>query len=159
MKTYSVKEISELLGTNPETIRRWIRSGKLKATQPSKKEGNLISSADLQVFLKGTPKYSSVAAKSLAIATPLISFPLVFGGVLGTLVFEHIDGEYKIKNANISASELIQYLQREIFQHSQSINEKKQDIIHLQSEIQNEQMQIDALKSLVSSIETSLGEK
>ena len=106
MKTYSVKEISELLGTNPET-----------------------------------------------------SFPLVFGGVLGTLAFEHIDGEYKIKNANISASELIQYLQREIFQHSQSINEKKQDIIHLQSEIQNEQMQIDALKSLVSSIETSLGEK
>lgn len=97
MKTYSVKEISELLGTNPETIRRWIRSGKLKATQPSKKEGNLISSADLQVFLKGTPKYSSVAAKSLAIATPLISFPLVFGGVLGTLAFEHIDGEYKIK--------------------------------------------------------------
>ena len=159
MKTYSVKEISELLGTNPETIRRWIRSGKLKATQPSKKEGNLISSADLQVFLKGTPKYSSVAAKSLEIATPLISFPLVFGGILGTLAFEHIDGEYKIKNANISASELIQYLQREIFQHSQSINEKKQDIIHLQSEIQNEQMQIDALKSLVSSIETSLGEK
>ena len=75
MKTYSVKEISELLGTNPETIRRWIRSGKLKATQPSKKEGNLISSADLQVFLKGTPKYSSVAAKSLAIAIPHITFP------------------------------------------------------------------------------------
>jgi transposase-like protein len=27
MKTYSVKEIADLLGTNPETVRRWIRNG------------------------------------------------------------------------------------------------------------------------------------
>lgn len=25
MKTYTVKEISEMLNTNPETVRRWIR--------------------------------------------------------------------------------------------------------------------------------------
>ena len=31
MDTYSVKEIAEMLNKNPETVRRWIRSGKLEA--------------------------------------------------------------------------------------------------------------------------------
>lgn len=40
MKIYTVNEIAYLLGLNPETIRRWVRSGKLKAIQNSRKEGN-----------------------------------------------------------------------------------------------------------------------
>ena len=39
MRTYTVKEIAELLGTNPETVRRWIRDGKLQAVTNSKKKG------------------------------------------------------------------------------------------------------------------------
>lgn len=50
MKTYSVKEISELLNTNPETVRRWIRSGKLEAIQDSRKEGNVVTQAMLDSF-------------------------------------------------------------------------------------------------------------
>ena len=42
MKTYNVQQISEALDVNPETVRRWIRSRKLKASQESKKEGNVI---------------------------------------------------------------------------------------------------------------------
>ena len=37
MKTYSVKEIAEMLNANPETVRRWIRDKKLDATIESKK--------------------------------------------------------------------------------------------------------------------------
>ena len=37
MDTYSVKEIADMLNTNPETVRRWIRSGKLEAIQESRK--------------------------------------------------------------------------------------------------------------------------
>lgn len=37
MKTYTVKEISEMLNTNPETVRRWIYNKKLAATIESKK--------------------------------------------------------------------------------------------------------------------------
>lgn len=37
MSEYNVKQISEMLDTNPETVRRWIRSGKLEAEQTSKK--------------------------------------------------------------------------------------------------------------------------
>ena len=32
MKSYNVKEIAEMLNTNPETVRRWIRDKKLDAT-------------------------------------------------------------------------------------------------------------------------------
>lgn len=42
-KTYSIKQITDLLGTNPETVRRWIRSGKLNTVQESRKDGNAIS--------------------------------------------------------------------------------------------------------------------
>ena len=33
MNTYTVKEIADMLKTNPETVRRWIRLGKLEADQ------------------------------------------------------------------------------------------------------------------------------
>lgn len=42
MKTYSVKEIADLLKTNPETVRRWIRDKKLEATIESKKGGHTM---------------------------------------------------------------------------------------------------------------------
>ena len=45
MKTYSVKQIAEMLGTNPETVRRWIRGDKMKAVQVSRKGGNVITEA------------------------------------------------------------------------------------------------------------------
>lgn len=37
MKSYNVKEIAEMLNTNPETVRRWIRDKKLDATIVSKR--------------------------------------------------------------------------------------------------------------------------
>ena len=45
MASYTVKQIADMLNTNEETVRRWIRSGKLDATWVSKKSGNVISSA------------------------------------------------------------------------------------------------------------------
>ena len=60
--TYSVKEIAEMLNTNPETVRRWIRSGKLEAIQESRKGGNVVTKQMLDAFLKTSPKYAGVAA-------------------------------------------------------------------------------------------------
>ena len=54
---YDVKTISKMLNVQQETVRRWIRSGKLKSTKRSKKEGNLISESDLNTFLIEYPKY------------------------------------------------------------------------------------------------------
>lgn len=57
MKTYNVMEIASLLNVNVETVRRWIRSGKLRSTQTSKKTGNVVNEQDLFEFLETKPKY------------------------------------------------------------------------------------------------------
>ena len=51
MKTYSVKQIAKMLNKNPETVRRWIREGKLQAVQVSRKGGNSVSEEALKKFL------------------------------------------------------------------------------------------------------------
>lgn len=50
--TYTVTEVAKLMNVRPETVRRWIRSGKLKAALPSKKEGYVIHEADLHNMAK-----------------------------------------------------------------------------------------------------------
>lgn len=57
MKYYSVKEIANLILVNEETVRRWIREGKLKSTIISKKTGNSIKESDLYEFLNTIPRY------------------------------------------------------------------------------------------------------
>ena len=47
MTTYSVRQIAEKLNTNPETVRRWIRDGKLKAEQTSRRDGNVVTEYEL----------------------------------------------------------------------------------------------------------------
>ena len=66
MKLYTVKQIAEILNTNPETVRRWIRDGKLSAVQSSRKDGNIISEDAFNKFLAETSKYASIAAVMLS---------------------------------------------------------------------------------------------
>ena len=60
MNTYKTKEISELLEVSEETVRRWIRSGKLKAEKSSKKQGNIVNEKDLFEFVSDNPKYKKM---------------------------------------------------------------------------------------------------
>ena len=57
MRTYNVIEIANLLSVDGETVRRYIRSGMLKATQTSKKTGYVVDELDLLGFIKTKPKY------------------------------------------------------------------------------------------------------
>jgi len=52
MEYFTIKEVAEELSTNEETVRRWIRNGKLQATRRASKLGYLISSDDLKSFLE-----------------------------------------------------------------------------------------------------------
>lgn len=54
---YTVEQIATILFTNVETVRRWIRDGKLKSTFQSNKQGHRIQEKDLQDFLKNSKKY------------------------------------------------------------------------------------------------------
>lgn len=77
MANYSVKQIAEMLDTNPETVRRWIRAGRLESSQASKKEGNVVSEEALKAFLERTPKYAAAAASVAAAGILLPAFPVI----------------------------------------------------------------------------------
>lgn len=57
MKTYTVMEIAGLLNVNNETVRRWIRSGKMRSTRQSYKTGHCVNERDLYEFIETIPKY------------------------------------------------------------------------------------------------------
>ena len=52
-KLCRVKQAAELLGVHQETIRRWIRSGKLKADRINEPDGDyFIKRDDLRAFIE-----------------------------------------------------------------------------------------------------------
>ena len=87
MKTYNVAEIAKLLNVNKETVRRWIRSGQLKSTQKSKRDGNVIDELDLFEFVQTKPKYRNmVGVPELQISNTYISEELNY--LLNDLIYE-----------------------------------------------------------------------
>lgn len=87
MKTYSVAEIANLLNVNKETVRRWIRSGQLKSTQKSKRDGNVIDELDLFEFVQTKPKYRNmVGVPKLQISNTIIKEDL--NHLLNDLIYE-----------------------------------------------------------------------
>lgn len=63
IKEYTVEELSTLLMVNKETVRRWVRDGKLAANnRNSKKEGYVINELHLQQFITDNPKYDRIRA-------------------------------------------------------------------------------------------------
>lgn len=147
MKTYSVKEISAMLKTNPETVRRWIRDKKLDATIESKKGGHMVSEAALQTFLQTYPKYAA-AASSLLAGTAFFSTVMI-----GGLIAQRIIDLEQLKNARISTADIIRYLRSEISSREEAILEKERTISKLQDEILIERKQIEEFQKLLEGLE------
>ena len=107
MDTYSVKDIADMLNTNPETVRRWIRSGKLEAIQKSRKGGNVVTKSMLDAFLKTSPKYAGIA-------TGLLASPVGLTTAIATIVGEILAQQFikndEIKSAHINILEICKLL-------------------------------------------------
>jgi excisionase family DNA binding protein len=59
----TVKEVAERLRANPQTIRRWLREGKLKGVMPGgEKLGYRIPAAEVTRLLSGEAQEGKVAA-------------------------------------------------------------------------------------------------
>lgn len=58
MQTYTISEVAKKLNVNNETVRRWVRSGKIQSTITSKKIGHVIYEQDLYEFMRSQPKYN-----------------------------------------------------------------------------------------------------
>lgn len=149
LKTYNVKEIAELLKTNPETVRRWIRSGRLKSDIDSRKGGNVVTEQMLTAFLKTTPKYASVAAASLA--TPLGLGVVTATVIGGALTSQYIKAE-QIKKAKIDSTEVIKLLRMDIKTREESIKTKMTTVEQLELEISEEKQRIEEAKRLIEEL-------
>ena len=163
MKTYSVKQIAELLKTNPETIRRWIRDNKLHAVQESKKGGNIITEDELRRFLQESPKYLERIPTSkgaeLAMLPAIVSvmpvFPLAAGAVLTTLLAVS-KGKKGAEQAEIrlSAKEIRKMLHDKIEETQEAIQYKQELILQTKAEIEALSEQMEQYEYLLANEET-----
>lgn len=146
MKTYTVKQIAEMLNTNPETVRRWIRDKKLNAEQSSRKDGNIITEEELQRFLKATPKYAlrAGAGAAAAMLVPGIGIPLAIAAWLSSNALSQEKDDLQI-----IPEDMKQFLRQSIHEHEANINRKQETIQQLQAEIDQEQAEIDKLTKLL----------
>jgi excisionase family DNA binding protein len=52
VKLIKIKQAAEMLSVNPETLRRWDRQGKLKATKINKRGDRRYRIQDIEDFIK-----------------------------------------------------------------------------------------------------------
>jgi excisionase family DNA binding protein len=74
---YSVKDVAEMLSVNDETVRRWIRDGKLTAERGTGRQGSKITSAALKKFLNSNRGLvTEMAISLLGVLDDIIYDPL-----------------------------------------------------------------------------------
>lgn len=149
MKTYTVKEISDALGTNQETVRRWIRAGKLQASQSTKKDGNEITEKSLIDFLKKNPKYSNIAAGSALLGGVFSALVPGVGPLLATLLTGHILSSDTLKNGQVNKESVKKAITDHIIEAETSIEMKRREIERLKKEIREEENRISDLRSVL----------
>lgn len=157
MKTYSVKDISDMLDTNPETVRRWIRSGKLKANQHSRKDGNTVREDELYKYLRSTSKYAGIAA-GMAAASPLLVLSTAVGaGIIGIIAATIGARENQEKEDVQTLSENIELtLRKNIAESQDAIKKKRAAIDELQREILKEQQQVADYQNALDHLDDAL---
>ena len=118
---------------------------------------NSVTEAELQQFLKRTPKYATIAAGGLAAAAPFVGLPIAIGGMIGG-VLGLLDGSIKAKDIQLEAQDVIKALTDNIGQCTENIKRKQEAIAQLEKEIEAEEAQISALKNTIAQVESHLNE-
>ena len=163
MKTYTVAQVAEMLSVYPETVRRWIRSGKLKAVQTSRKGGNAISEESLREFLEkdNHAKYSREAEKTLKVPGALgmiagASLLSAKSGLATSIVTGILSGAVKVmtsRKGGDDQSENVEYITNSIEQLKESISSKKLRVKQLQEEVEMLQREIAEEEQVLGCLE------
>lgn len=149
MVTYTVKEIAEMLNTNQETVRRWIRSGKLESIQSSRKEGNMVTQSMFEKFISSSSKYSKYR-----LGSPKPSdFIMPAIGVAGLAVTELISNSKDKENVYINSSSFKKMMEDTIKQSNEVIKKKQESIELISEEIKAEQEKIRQAKEVIRLID------
>lgn len=148
MNSYTVKQISAMLNTNEETVRRWIRSGKLAATLTSNKTGHVISAEALNRFLRKTPKYASLVGTSVAMSPLAIS--VLIGSLLGGLL------AITDKGKKVTPQDVRKFLEKNIASHEKKLAQKQVQLQRLQEEIAKEEEQIEKYQYALGNLDLNI---
>lgn len=138
MNSYTVFDVANLVGKNPETVRRWIRSGKLRAAQSSRKDGNVVLEDDLYRFLRSSPKYTGLASAMVA-ANSMLAFTAVVAGLVGSVLASKAAGKKDMENL---AEDVRKKLNDTIAESEDVIARRRNTIAELQAEIEAQEQQI-----------------
>ena len=152
MDTYTVKEVAKMMNTSEETVRRWIRSGKLKANMDSRKKGSVITDAMLREFTRNTPEYAA------ALANPIGGIVAASTLLLGTFVAKNIEKGEAIKNSTVDSEEIKKILKENLVTVNANIKNKKKAIAQLEQEIVDEETKVKSLEYLLKNIENVKGD-
>ena len=152
MDTYTVKEVAKMMNTSEETVRRWIRSGKLKANMDSRKKGSVITDAMLREFTRNTPTYAA------ALANPIGGIVAASTLLLGTFVAKNIEKGEAIKNSTVDSEEIKKILKENLVTVNANIKNKKKAIAQLEQEIVDEETKVKSLEYLLKNIENVKGD-
>lgn len=165
---FSIKTVAELLQTNEETVRRWIREGKLEAQIASRKQGYAITESSLKRFLKATPKYATgtmIAALSLmplGATLPLVSAALgaftaakisenkvpELPGTDAKKLFDSIEHQYEIiTQEQNKIIDLCESFEEQLNELQNQISELKQRLQHYSSGVLELQSVLERLKA------------
>lgn len=150
MKNYTVKEIADILKTNPETVRRWIRSGKLVTTKASNKSGNIISEEAFTKFIKSTPKYATFLAGSMV--TSPVALSLVVGGLIGGLVGSLVTNEKK----KFEKDDIRKSIERQIAGYEYRISENKKTLEQIKAKIEDDEKSVQQFKYALENLDLDL---
>ena len=150
MKTYSVKQIAEMLNTNPETVRRWIRDKKLKAVQVSRKDGNVVTEAELERFIKATPKYLSKVTTSACLAAfyPIAGMGFLAGGIVANAILGYCEEKSKV-DVRIREEDFKEYLKENIVKLNKTVDQKREFIKQTEIQIEEISRKIDQYNYLL----------
>lgn len=136
MRYYSVAEISEMLGTNQETVRRWIRNGELEAVQDSRKEGNKVGTDELGRFLSLRPRYAKVAALAFS---PVA----VLAGAFAVEKILKKAGATPVNDIRVNQDAVLQLLSDHLETEKRALKQKEQEVADLKSGIEKLQSLVD----------------
>ena len=56
LTNYTTRQVAEITGKTVETVRKWIREGKLKARKPAGCRDHVVMKADFEAFWYGEVK-------------------------------------------------------------------------------------------------------
>lgn len=153
--SYSVKDIADMLQTNPETVRRWIRKGKLKASKgASRSGGSSVSESDFLKFLSESPKYFAMAGQSISKTSPAIGVSLAVAGVLSGAAAVKLENDRSIASSLVEPGDLIEYLSDQISQLKGDIEKNNGRIKAIREENERFEEQVRLAEDAIAQMKT-----